>query len=157
MIDGDGQHDPSEAYKLINAMEKNTADVVIGSRFVEANNYSTPFARKTGILLFSFITLLISGTKIADVTSGFRLYNLNAMRFLINEYPADFPDAETIILLLLSGFKLVEVPVILRQRLSGQSMYTISRSIYYPFKVIVAIIAVILRKLLIKRGGEHVN
>ena len=73
------------------------------------------------------------------------------MNYLAEEFPADFPDANMLLSLLLAGYKIIEVPVNMRPRESGQSMYSTLRSIYYPFNVIVAIIAVLLRSMIINK------
>jgi len=155
LFDGDGQHDPNDVMSLLNALEKNSVDVVVGSRFIGRARYKTQLVKKIGMVMFSFLTYLITRHKIYDITSGFQALNRKALEFLSLEYPIDFPDAEVIIMLSLSGFKTIEVPVTIRQRLSGHSMYSALRSIYYPFRVLVGIIAIVLRSIFVnlKRRG----
>ena len=150
IVDGDGQHDPKEIPNLIKIIENQNIDVAIGSRFGGRAEYKTPPARRLGIYIFSFITLLLSKERINDVTSGFRAFNKKAIKYLISEFPLDFPDAELIMLLVFSGFKIKEIPVNIRPRLNGRSMYSILRSVYYPFKVAISIFAVLMRKVLSK-------
>ena len=50
IMDADGQHDPNYTKNLIDAVEKEEADVVIGSRFLEGT-YKMGLARKTGCLV----------------------------------------------------------------------------------------------------------
>ncbi|MDE1843645.1 MAG: glycosyltransferase family 2 protein, partial [Thaumarchaeota archaeon] len=38
IIDGDGQHDPEQIPLLINALQENDVDVVIGSRFLQSSS-----------------------------------------------------------------------------------------------------------------------
>jgi hypothetical protein len=71
--------------------------------------------------------------------------NGRAVKFLSQNYPVDFPDAEVIIMMLLSGFKVAEAPADFRQRSAGQSMFSVSKKLYYPFKCLLAILIVILR------------
>jgi len=151
VVDGDGQHDPKEIPKLVDTLKERNLDVVIGSRFGGRAEYRTPLARRLGMHIFSLITLLLSKAKINDITSGFRAFNKKAIKYLINEFPLDFPDAELIILLVFSGFKIKEIPVNIRPRLNGTSMYSALRSFYYPLKVAISIFAVLLRKVLSRK------
>jgi len=151
VVDGDGQHDPAEVKKLIAAMASNTADVVVGSRFIEKTDGKIHWPRRIGIYLFAIIASSISGCKITDTTSGFRTFNKQAIEFLSREMPQDFPDADMLLSLIFSGYKIIEVPVSIRERQGGKSMYTFLRSVYYPFKLLIALLAVFLRTALGKR------
>ncbi len=151
VVDGDGQHNPDEIPELLKALKNNQADIVVGSRFLTKEYKQVPWARRIGIILFSIIASAISRSKITDTTSGFRLFNKKAIDFLAKDMPGDFPDADMLLLLILSGFNIVEVPVEIRERVNGQSMYSLLRSTYYPFKLTVAILAVLLRMLF--KGG----
>jgi hypothetical protein len=53
-------------------------------------------------------------------------------------------------MMLLSGFTVVEAPANFRQRFIGESMFSIPKKLYYPFKGLLAIFTVILRKTLTK-------
>ncbi|MFC1511336.1 glycosyltransferase family 2 protein, partial [Candidatus Margulisiibacteriota bacterium] len=147
IIDGDGQHNPEEVPKLVASMQESRADVVIGSRFLKKGRGRIHWARRAGIFLFSKIVLVLCRQKITDTTSGYRLYNARAIHHLAREIPLDFPDADMLISLILSGFKVIEVPVTTNERVAGQSMYSFLRSTYYPFKVLISIIAVLTRKI----------
>lgn len=151
VVDGDGQHNPKEIPKLIETLKKCSSDVVVGSRFLTKQRLTVPMARRIGIFIFSKTASFIGRCKITDTTSGFRAFNQKAIRFLAKEIPLDFPDADMLLSLLFSGFKIIEIPVEIRERQGGRSMYSVLRSIYYPFKLIVAILAVLLRRLF--KGG----
>jgi hypothetical protein len=71
--------------------------------------------------------------------------NREALEFLARNYPVDFPDAETLVLLARAGFRLLEVPARMRPRLSGKSSTTTLRSLYYPFKQSLSVLVVMLR------------
>ncbi|MBI2267473.1 MAG: glycosyltransferase [Armatimonadetes bacterium] len=154
LLDGDGQHDPADIDVLTRSLKENPADVVIGSRFLHNKKYRESFARKAGRLLFAGISRVITGQRILDITSGFQALNKKAIHFLADEYPKDFPDAEVTILLSLHGFKMIEVPVDIRARQHGRSMYTVLRSAYYPLKVLIAILAALLRNAVGRIGGD---
>jgi glycosyltransferase involved in cell wall biosynthesis len=144
-VDGDGQHDPAEMAKILAPLERGEADVVIGSRFLEDTGYRAPFARRVGMILFSAVARRAMGQRITDTTSGFRALNRAAFVYLARNYPVDFPDAETLVLLNRAGFRIREVAVHMRPRLSGKSSTTTLKSIYYPFKQLLSILVVLLR------------
>jgi glycosyltransferase involved in cell wall biosynthesis len=144
-VDGDGQHDPAELEKILAPIAAGEADVVIGSRFLEDTGYRAPFARRVGMILFSAVARRAMGQRITDTTSGFRALNRAAYMYLARNYPVDFPDAETLVLLHRAGFRIREVAVRMRPRLSGKSSTTTLKSIYYPFKQLLSILIVLLR------------
>jgi len=148
-VDGDGQHDPGLLRSLVDPILRGEADMVIGSRYVpgsEDPDYETPLTRRLGISLFSWITTLVVGHRITDVTSGFRAINRKVLAFFASDYPADFPDAEAAILVHYLGARIHEVPVRMRPRRGGKSSTTPIKSLYYPFKVLISILAVLLRE-----------
>lgn len=145
LMDADGQHDAADAPGLVRALEEHGADMVIGSRFMGKKPYKTTFARVVGRNLFSLMTYLVTHKSFLDITSGFQALNGRAAEFLSRNYPVDFPDAEVIIMMLLSGFKVAEAPANFRRRSAGQSMFSVSKKLYYPFKCLLAVLIVILR------------
>jgi len=149
-FDSDGQHDPSQISKITGPILAGEADLVIGTRYLSKTGYRTPLARRAGIFIFSFISGVFLRQRITDSTSGFRAMNKKVLEFFAREYPVDFPDAEAIILLGLSGFRIKEVPVEMKPRLSGHSSTTTLKSLYYPFKMLLSIFAVLLRKNILR-------
>jgi len=145
LMDGDGQHDAKDGPALIRMLEEHSADMVIGSRFMGSNHYNSTFARFIGRNLFSLITYLITRKSFIDITSGYKAFSGRAVEFLARNYPVDFPDAEVIIMMLLNGFKIAEAPANFRKRLSGHSMFSLHKKLYYPFKMLLAILVVVLR------------
>jgi hypothetical protein len=69
------------------------------------------------------------------------------MRFFADDnYPVDYPDADTLLILHYAGFRVIEVPVTMRERLSGVSMHSGLKPIYYVSKMFLAIAMVLLRQ-----------
>lgn len=144
-VDGDGQHDPAEVGLIVGPVARGEADVVIGSRFLKRTAYKAPFTRRVGMILFASVARWAMRQKITDTTSGFRALNRDAYVYFARHYPTDFPDAESLVLLKRAGFRLTEVSVNMRPRKRGHSSTTTLRSIYYPFKMILAVFAVMLK------------
>lgn len=145
ILDADGQHDATDAPALVEALEADDADMVIGSRFIGKSKYKITFARSMGLKIFSLLTFLITRKYYHDISSGFQALNERAVTFLAKNYPIDFPDAEILTLMLLSGFQIAEVPAHFRQRNIGTSMFSLPMKIYYPFKGMLAIFIVVIR------------
>jgi len=137
-LDADGQHDPRFLDALCAPVRAGTCDVAIGSRYVESSGYHTPRFRRLGMLLFSFVVRLALRRRISDTTSGFRAYGRAVMEVCQHDFPKDFPDAPLLIALGRRGFRLQEVPVVMRERQAGTSFYTLGKSLYYPYKNLVA-------------------
>lgn len=146
-MDGDGQHDPSYTPRLLEVIEKGEADVSIGSRFMGEGEYRTGFIRRLGMKIFNILTSLVTNTKLTDSTSGYQALSRNILRFYVsNRYPVDFPDADVLIMLHRSGFKIKEVPVRMYSKKNGKSMHSGLKPIYYIFKMFLSIILTMLRR-----------
>jgi glycosyltransferase involved in cell wall biosynthesis len=140
-FDGDGQHRAKEINKLIEPIINNTTDVVIGSRFLEENKgFKSTKTRRIGILIFQFINSIIIMQKITDNTSGFRAYNRKVIEFLSCNYPMDYPEPESIILLKKNQFKIIEIPSLMNERRGGKSSISGIMNVFYMIKVILSVL-----------------
>jgi hypothetical protein len=96
---------------------------------------------------FAWIVTCITGRPVTDPTSGYQALNADALRFFaFDNYPVDYPDADTLLILHYAGFRVVEVPVTMRERLSGVSMHSGWKPLYYVVKMWLAIAMVLLRQ-----------
>jgi len=145
-LDADGQHDPAYLPALLAPVVEGRADVSIGSRFVSSTGYRAPWNRRLGMLLFSGVVRLALGRPISDTTSGFRAYHRRVMEVCQHDFPKDFPDAPLLIGLARRGFRLDEVPVVMRERRAGTSFYTLGKQLYYPYKNLLASLMALIRK-----------
>lgn len=158
VIDADGQHDPAGIPRLAAAVTStpdssaDAADVAIGSRFRGRMNYRQPWVKRMGMAVFAWTVSRITGREVTDPTSGFQALNADALRFFAyDNYPVDYPDADTLLILHYAGFRVVEVPVTMRERISGVSMHSGWKPIYYVGKMWLAIAMVLLRQ------GTHLS
>lgn len=137
-LDGDGQHPPTEVYKLLAANEKTNADIIIGSRFIEKKGYQSSALRKMGIAYLSWLNQLFTGNKVTDTTSGFRLYNRKAIVFVAATYPDEYPEPQSLVDFYKARLSVVEVPVRMAERQGGQSSIRHFNQLYYLLKVTIA-------------------
>ncbi len=145
-VDGDGQHDPKYLKVLVDALEKNDADMVIGSRFINNEGFQSTFMRRVGIVYFTRLIHLLTGKTITDPTSGFRMCNRKVIELFSKDYPRDYPEPESIVALLKRKMNVMEVPVQMKERQGGVSSINASKSVYYMIKVSLAILIENLRK-----------
>ncbi len=79
-VDGDGQHDAAFLNCMAEALEKEKADMLIGSRFIEKEGFQSSLARRIGIVYFTGLIKLLTGTTITDPTSGLRMIGKDVIR-----------------------------------------------------------------------------
>jgi len=110
-IDGDGQHDPNQIPMLLDSMAKESADIVIGSRFLGKNKPADmPRYRIFGIRAISRLAAKTSGMKVLDAQSGFRAYSKKALqRIKLAEYGMGV-STEILMKAKEENLKVVEVP-----------------------------------------------
>lgn len=146
-FDSDGQHRAEDLHYLLRRFEEKKADVLIGSRFLSSPSYHIPFVRKIGMRLFSFLASFLSGQKITDASSGYRIYGRRAIELLARmDYPSDYQDADILVFLSMAGMKIMEEPVSMRSRMHGKSMIRNIKAFYYVYKNILSIFLMLLRE-----------
>ena len=137
-LDGDGQHRPD----FIGDMRAKIAegyDIVIGSRFVSEKKPRT--MRMFGSNLLELAIRLTTGADIKDPTSGMRMFSRN----MIREFAMGLnygPEPDTVSYLVKQGAKVVEVPVIMDERISGTSYLTPIRAAKYMTQMMVSILLI---------------
>jgi len=90
VLDGDGQHDPEDIPKLLEAQQTSSADIVIGNRFQDDADTDLPRYRHLGVLLITLLTNLSMGvvrprSYIGDTQSGFRAYGRQPIETLARD------------------------------------------------------------------------
>lgn len=113
-MDADGQHLPDEVHTLFNLYVSSQANVIIGtfpSRLSQLKKMAWRFFK------------LLTHIKIEDLTSGFRLYDKQAIKVLSSRQASmlDYQDVGVLLLLLGAGLTINEVPVKMQDRNDGKS------------------------------------
>ena len=138
-FDGDGQHDAAYLSKLLEVIEKDEADMAIGSRFIENEGFQSSGLRRVGIRYFTRLIRLLTRETITDPTSGMRMVNRKLLKEFANSYPKDYPEPESAVTALKRGYRIKEIPVQMRSRAEGESSISMGKSVYYMIKVSLAI------------------
>lgn len=147
-LDGDGQHNATEAQMLLDLLRRQAADMVIGSRFIDADvDWHIPWTRRIGIRFFSWIVSWLIGERATDTTSGFCGMNRRAIHVLATYLPQDYPDVEGRVIVHKAGLSQLELPVNMRARTTGVSSINAWKSVYYAFKVSVAALTAALKDI----------
>ena len=113
-FDADGQHRVEDVKKVIEPITNGSADLVIGSRFLDKGKDEIPGYRKIGIDIITKVTNSGLKEKITDSQSGFRAYSKQLITKLDTSYMETGMGISTEILIKTSSlnFKIAEVPII---------------------------------------------
>jgi glycosyltransferase involved in cell wall biosynthesis len=139
-LDGDGQHDPKYLNSMLEVLQNNEIDMVIGSRYIDKEGFQSTQMRRIGGKVLSSIIKLVTGKKITDPTSGLRMVTKPIIEDFCKYYPQDYPEPESIVNMIRIGYKVMEIPVKMLGREEGSSSINFMKSIYYMIKVSLAII-----------------
>lgn len=153
-MDGDGQHPPSELEKILHPILNLEADVVIGSRYITNEGFQSSLLRRFGINYFKWLNKQLVGITIHDSTSGYRALNKKSLKLVSEYYPDEYPEPEAIVLFAINDLKIIEVPVIMRNRQGGKSSIRNYKTFYYMFKVTLGVIFLYIR--LKFNGKRHI-
>lgn len=110
LLDGDGQHDPMEIPEVVAPILDKSADLSIGSRFLDVES-DIPVWRQVGQLGLTWFTNIASGTPLTDSQSGFRALSPTAakqLKFQTSDFSMESEMQFTIHDL---GLTAVEVPI----------------------------------------------
>ncbi len=137
--DGDGQHDPIQILQLLEPLQRDEADIVVGSRFLAREGYQSTFVRRVGIFILGIVSALV-GTRITDPTSGYWAVNRRALTVLSRSQPDDYPETEALMEASRFGCRVRELPVIMHARIAGESSISAMYSGFYMMKVVLALL-----------------
>lgn len=158
-VDGDGQHDASHVRTLHRYLaEHPEVDMVVGSRFLEEADdaFRSSAIRRVGIRMFGAMLSLLVRQRVTDPTSGFRLAGKRGIALFAQDYPNDYPEVEAVLMMSAHQLRTAEIPVVMRERQGGASSITLTKSVYYVFKVSLALFVGFLRAKPVRPiGGEE--
>lgn len=153
-MDGDGQHDPAFLADVVRPVADGRLDMAVGSRFVEKKGFQTSFMRRLGIHILSFLIRALCGVRVRDTTSGYRACGKALTAYYADHYAQDYPEPEAIISAVLGGFRVGEVPVVMRERMGGVSSINPLKSVYYMVKVSISLVVF---RLTVGRGEARLK
>lgn len=124
-LDGDQSHNPKFIPQFLTFVRH--YDVIIGSRYVEGGGVlGWPLSRKIISACSNMIYRLILGTKIHDLSGGYKCYKRKVIESL--EFDEFFSrgysiGVETLFRCYKKGFTFLEIPIIFQNREKGKSKF----------------------------------
>lgn len=137
-FDGDGQHRPEYIGKMREKMDEGY-DIVIGSRFVDKQKDFS--MRMIGSRLIGAAIRMTTGVKVADPTSGMRMFNKEMIRTFALSLNYG-PEPDTISFLIKQGARVAEVPVEIENRLAGESYLKPLVAAKYMLRMLISILLI---------------
>lgn len=123
-FDADGQHDPDDIARMLELMQRERADFVLGSRFIGATVGMTA-SRRLLLKLAVLFTRIISGMRLTDAHNGLRAFTAEGARHINLRQNRMAHASEILDQIAASGLRYVECPVTIRytdySRAKGQS------------------------------------
>ena len=142
-FDGDGQHDAAQISTLVAGLDDG-ADLVIGTRFsasAASASYDVGRARFGAMRLLRLGVRALSGQAFTDTSSGFRAFSTPMLEFFASTYPREYMDSvEALLLASYEGFRVVEVPVSMRERAGGTPSNRNFKLVYNYLRLLVVMI-----------------
>lgn len=108
-LDGDGQHNPEDIPNLVNKLETSDADIVIGSRFLEASGM--PKYRQFGANIITWLYNIGVKEKITDSLCCFRVLSKNVINKIHIQDEGFGFSTEVLIKARKLRLKVVEAPI----------------------------------------------
>lgn len=147
-VDGDGQADPTEIPRFLAPIERDEADLVLGSRFMQPGmiEYRYRWMNRLGTIVLSWVLRSQTRLPLTDSHGG--------IRAMIPEVVADLDMLgthtyvqETIIDAVQKGYRVTEIPSVWRKRPHGSSrvVSSIPKYVFYTLPI------------LILRSGQHIR
>lgn len=118
-LDGDGQWDPADLPTMVRILESDGADFVVGSRQL-GRTENTDLFRNLGVTFFAWLIGTLTRTKVTDTSSGLRVMRAE-MTGVVRQTQPQYQTSELLIGALYQGYRVAEVPTVMRPRMSGES------------------------------------
>ncbi|HLH46802.1 MAG TPA: glycosyltransferase family 2 protein [Acidimicrobiales bacterium] len=118
-LDADGQWDPADLPAMVQLLEDGRADFVIGSRQL-GRTENTDAVRNLGVRFFSLLISALTATRVTDTSSGLRAMRVEVTDTVRQTQP-QYQTSELLIGAIFQGFRVAEVPTVMRVRTAGES------------------------------------
>ena len=134
-MDADGQHDPTYAPRLLEALEH--ADLVVGSR--ERDRTGMPWLRRATNDVTTWFVSLLARRRIPDSQSGYRAIRASVLRAVRPQSRRFEYESEFLIATARAGFSIGEAPV--------PTLYNAPGSHIHPFRDTLRFIRLVIRHI----------
>jgi len=150
-VDADGQHNPADVARVLAGLAN--ADISIGARFAEVGDYTVRGPRRWAMVVLASVVSRVAGTRLTDVTSGFRAANRRAIDQYVRYYPAEYlgDTLDSLVEAVHAGLTVTQVPVAMRPRVHGKPSQNPLGASVYLLRSVFALTLAVLRGTLRRR------
>jgi glycosyltransferase involved in cell wall biosynthesis len=141
-LDADGQHDPDEIPRFIEAFDQGKGDVVIGQRTFE----QMPGIRQAGNRIGTWLLGKAMGQHVPDNQSGYRLFGAHVLRKVRPTSTRFEAEVEILLRAQLAGFQIAWIPI--------KTIYADEVSHYHPVRDSMLFLKMVWRIWLARRRGR---
>jgi glycosyltransferase involved in cell wall biosynthesis len=148
-VDADGQHDPADVARLLAQLSRDERPhIVIGTRFGSADELVVPPLRRLAMRALAAYASAQTGTRLDDVTSGFRAHNRAAVELFARTYPAEYlsDTVESLVIAQRAGAHFTQVAVVMQPRRFGTPSQSTIRSATYLLRVTLILVLATIRR-----------
>lgn len=117
--DADGQYDIEDLDRMLEPLVDGRADFVTGSRIL-GRQETNDLVRRAGVHVFARLISLLTGHKVTDTSFGLRAMRAQVTAAVTLEQP-QYQSSELLISTLARGFRVAELPMLMRVRAAGKS------------------------------------
>lgn len=110
-FDADGQHDINDIEALLEPLQKEEADITLGSRFLSHNPSQIPLSKKFVLYLARVINFLFTGMLLSDAHNGLRAFTVSSLQKIRLTENRMAHASELLFEIKSSGLRYREVPV----------------------------------------------
>lgn len=144
-VDADGQHNAADIQRVLAGLE--LADISIGARFADVGDYTVTGPRRWAMIVLAKVVSRVAGTRLTDVTSGFRAAGPRAIAQYVRYYPAEYlgDTLDSLVAALHSGLTVTQVPVAMRPRQHGTPSQGAAGSAVYLLRSVFALSLALMR------------
>ena len=146
-LDADGQHTPAAVLSLMQTMDEEAADIVIGARFAGIGSYRVSGPRWWSMRILSSVLSHVAGTRLTDTTSGFKACNAEAIRLFSADYPAEYlgDTVESLVIASRAGLCIRQVGVEMRARAGGNPSHSPLKAAVFLVRAVLALLVALSR------------
>jgi hypothetical protein len=117
--DADGQYDIEAVDQLLGPLVDGDADFVTGSRIL-GHQQTNDLVRRSGVHVFARLISLLTRHRVTDTSFGLRAMRAEVTATVTLEQP-QYQSSELLISTLAHGYRVLELPMLMRVRASGRS------------------------------------
>jgi len=142
-IDADGQHPVHQIHLLIDEYNRTEADMIIGSRFATNSRLmKVSYHREILMRVLAWNASRATGTKLTDVTSGFRIIGGKLLKEFSLSFPVNYlgDTYEAVMSAGKSGYKVIEIPADLTDREFGRSSANTIQALSFTIKTLLVVV-----------------